>query len=362
MRIIIFLLLIWCVGCSNDSVGYKFALQGKIGGIKYGKVLLLEPGNPSKILFTTDLDNGKFQFKGELEETGRYILRVNRKSFYFFMDGKDMYLDCTYKALNEKYLKGSPANDLEMEYNEMMQEKYYTAKNALVHECTQQPDNKELVEASLTKILAMEEDRFALTREFVREHPDNIFSAYISDVVKAESYEKGQILYDLLSEKNKASFFGRLLKEHTETLAVSALGVDCPDFTVLDESGKEVTLNAQKGEIMVLDFWASWCGPCRGEMVNLREQYAEFKDRGVRFMSISLDDSVKKWEKACEEEKIPWLSTRDTGGWAKSKIRELFGIQSIPFIVLLDSEGKIVAKNIRRDSLRKKIIELLDKK
>ena len=70
-------------------------------------------------------------------------------------------------------------------------------------------------------------------------------------------------------------------------------------------------------------------------MKNLREQYAEFKDQGVRFMSISLDDSVEKWKKACEEEQIPWISVRDDNGWSKSEIRKLFGIQAIPFIKMV---------------------------
>ena len=127
-------------------------------------------------------------------------------------------------------------------------------------------------------------------------------------------------------------------------------------------SFKEALDKAQaENKLVFVDCYTSWCGPCRQEMKNLREQYAEFKDQGVRFMSISLDDSVEKWKKACEEEQIPWISVRDDNGWSKSEIRKLFGIQAIPFIVLLDKDGNIVAKNIRRNSLREKILELLQK-
>lgn len=362
MRLFIIFLVMCCIGCTRSS-RYQFCLKGNIDGVKYGKAFLMTPGDSSKILFSADLEGGKFEMNGELDEPQQVVLKVNRKQFYFFMDGKEMEIICPYISLNNSYLKGAPANDLSQEYGELMQTGYYQEFNELFGEY------KELLAAGdtlnadekMTQALKLEDKRFELTREFVSRNPDNIFSAYMADVVKGESYEKGKVLFDLLTPEIQESLYGKLLKQHTDSLAVSALGRPCPDFTAMDEIGNRISMNSLKGDIMVLDFWASWCGPCREEMKNLRKQYAEFQDKGVRFMSISLDDSEKKWKAACKEEQIPWLSVWDEKGWAKSEVRQLFGIQAIPFIVLLDKEGNIVAKNIRRNNLREKILELLQK-
>ena len=348
-------------GCSDSS--YRYHLKGNISEIKYGRAYL-RTADRETIIDSVDIEGGKFEFSGKLAEPGVFVLQVNRRSFLFFMDGKEMEITCPYSNLRSEYLTGSPANDLEQLYQEQVGSGILAKQSALLdqYKVALDANDQNSSDEIMTRTLQLEDERYALTKEFVQEHADNIFSDHIANVVKGESYEKGNELYDLLSDKVKASSFGKQLRQNVDALAVSAIGVPCPDFQVKDEAGKTVYLSSLKGRIVVLDFWASWCGPCRQEMKNLRLQYAEFKDRGLEMMSISLDDSEEKWRKACEEEQIPWISTRDENGWAKSEIRKLFGIQSIPFIVLVDKEGNIVAKNIRRNLLREKIIELLAEK
>ena len=148
-----------------------------------------------------------------------------------------------------------------------------------------------------------------------------------------------------------------------EKLKAEQLTGEAPDFVLLDKRGKEVRLSSFRGKKEVLlDFWASWCGPCRKEMKSLRELYKELEGQGVRFVSISLDDSEERWKKACEEEQIPWLSALAEGGWEKSTIRKALGIESIPHIIVVDKEGKIAAKNARRNILRERLEEILNKK
>ena len=230
MRLFIVFLVICCVGCTCSS-RYIFTLKGELDGMKYGKAFLIAPGDSAKILYIAEVDGGRFEIKGELDEPGAYILKVNRRQFYFFMDGKNMEVTGDYLKLGSHSVKGSPANDLNEEY-EIARKQYYSVRNKLINEYKEALDagEQKLADEKMTEALKAGEIEYRLTKEFVEKYPDNMFSAYIADNVKGESYEKGKELYNLLSERNKLSYYGCLLKKHTDELAISALGVPCPDF------------------------------------------------------------------------------------------------------------------------------------
>lgn len=226
MRGLIVFFIICCVGCTRQNSRYQFSIKGNIEGVKYGKVCLMTPGDSLEVLFSTDLDGGKFELKGELDEPRHFILSVNRKKIYFLMDGRNMEISCPYSSLSDQYVKGSPANDLALEYDKLVQEGYYKGLNILVNEYKALLDagEQKMADEKMTQALKMEDKYFELTRDFVRLHPDNIFSAYISNIVKGESYEKGKELYSMLTPKMQTSYYGRSLKQNTDAFAISALG------------------------------------------------------------------------------------------------------------------------------------------
>lgn len=172
-------------------------------------------------------------------------------------------------------------------------------------------------------------------------------------------YENIIRLWNSLPDEAKATAPAARLRAIVDREKLIANGAQAPDITLYDRNGKAVQLSSLKGKPVVVDFWASWCGPCRNEMQYLKALYKELgSGKRVTFVSISLDDDSLKWRRADTEEQIQWNSWHDRGGFNASVSRKAYGFNQIPFLVLIDSNGKIVGKNLRRGRLKNAIINL----
>ena len=133
------------------------------------------------------------------------------------------------------------------------------------------------------------------------------------------------------------------------------------DFTVVGMKGDSIKLSSLKGKVFLLDFWASWCGPCRYSNKHLVKLYSKYKDKGFEILSVSLDDEKKDWKKAAAKDKITWLQGIDPGGWdAMAAVK--WQVDAIPASFLINKNGDVVAINLEKDDLEKKIKELLELK
>ncbi|NBC07198.1 MAG: redoxin domain-containing protein [Bacteroidetes bacterium] len=148
------------------------------------------------------------------------------------------------------------------------------------------------------------------------------------------------------------------LKKEMEQVEAFTKGSTAPDFTQKNPDGEEVSLSDFRGKVVLIDFWASWCGPCRRENPKVVKLYEEYKDQGFEILGVSLDRKKDRWLKAIEADGLVWPHVSDLKGW-QNEVAQLYGVGSIPHTVLLDREGKIVAQKLRGPALEQKVAELM---
>ena len=138
------------------------------------------------------------------------------------------------------------------------------------------------------------------------------------------------------------------------------IAAQAPDFTLPTPDSGQVSLYSVKGKLKIIDFWASWCGPCRMENPNMVKLYDDFKDKGLAVISVSLDERKAAWTQAIQKDGMPWVHVSDLKGW-KSEVVKLYNVDSVPCILVLDENNRILAKNIRAEKLRAFVEERLGK-
>ncbi|MEO6682764.1 MAG: TlpA disulfide reductase family protein, partial [Ginsengibacter sp.] len=199
-------------------------------------------------------------------------------------------------------------------------------------------------------------------RRFLNENPKSPIGIYVLDRYSGYSIDPAvaEPLFNTLSVANQKSPSGLVFKEKIETAKKTAVGAIAMNFTQNDTLGKPVSLTDFRGKYVLIDFWASWCGPCRAENPNVVKAFHDFKDKGFTVLGISLDQSGKHqaWMDAIHKDNLTWTQLSDLKGW-KNEVSVMYGISAIPQNLLVDPTGKIIAKNIRGEELHKTLERLI---
>jgi peroxiredoxin len=197
-------------------------------------------------------------------------------------------------------------------------------------------------------------------KQFITSHPKSIASIWLmmNELRSRLEPEEFRQLFESLDNSVQESPYGQSVTAYVKSLKANVLNVAADDFSQEDTKGKAVKLSSFRGKYVLVDFWASWCGPCRQENPNVVKAYNKFKDKNFTILGVSLDDNRDRWLRAINQDGLAWTQVSDLRGWG-NEVAVQYGVQSIPTNFLVDPSGKIVARNLRGEELEAKLEQLL---
>lgn len=337
LSFLLFLALLSCGEPDKKDIDYAHAytFTGRIAGLDEGLAFLLHRGNGNRI-DTAEIRDGVFVFTGRADtpeycrlgflNNGNMDFRCN-----FFLQNGRLEMTAKPDSLQDDavMITGSPAQD---EFRNV-------TRRLAVRDMDQQK---------------------TFIKQFAYEHPSSYVAAF--EIQRAFGFNPDakeiDSLYNRLDTAVRISYYGSLIKDILDKARLTDIGQPAPDFTQHDTAGGVVRLSSFKGKYILVDFWASWCGPCRRENPAIVKAWQRFHPKGFDILGVSLDNDRDKWLEAIKKDQLPWTHVIDLNGWQNSAAR-LYGIKGIPMNYLLDKKGNIIAKNLRGEALEEKLIALL---
>lgn len=359
--IVVMMLVLLGVGAYAQSPrGY--VITGKIDGLK-GIVIMrhMEDGVTDKA-DTVNVTDGTFVFRGRVKDPADMTIIFSPEARFqkvFYVQNMDLQLVGKADALDKLDVKGSPVQD-DYAVLEAQITAYRGKVTELFNKADQLRNSGDTVQAAVVQKEAdkMYRGEMSVRKQFVLDHLRSFASLNeLLNYVSPENLDEAQKIYNKLDEPLKKTAKAKEITERIANIRATALGKGYIDFVMNDVNGKPVKLSSYKGKYVLLEFWASWCGPCRAENPNLREQYKKYHDKGLNILGVSLDSKADLWKKAIEKDELPWEHVSDLKGW-QNQAAVQYGVRGVPANFLIGPDGKIIAKDLRAETLNAKLEEI----
>jgi peroxiredoxin len=371
-------LLLFVPGLAAAQTPVPYLLDGHLGARTYR-------GRPTYVYLRYGLvldsalvQNGRFQLKGTVDAPTKAMLKMSRvdedmkdaKMVFYLEEGTLVFT--SPDSLKNAHVGGTPLTDAWRQL--------FLAKEPIMKRLYALDNERQAATPAQQQSLAFQQDLRArratalrasthLDSAFVRAHPTSIISLYVLNILSKDSTHAALVLA-LLPTLAPAVRNNPLATEIQTNIRQAALGIKAktalqvgemaPNFTQVTPDGQQVALSDYRGKYVLVDFWASWCGPCRQENPNLTKAYHTYKDKNFDVLSVSLDEAKDraKWVKAIRDDQLPWTQVAELKGW-EGKTVTAYSIKFIPQNFLVDPTGKIIATNLHGDALPKELARLV---
>lgn len=353
-----------------------FTVAGKVGSLNSpAKAYLVYADNGARKIDSAEIVNGAFSFQGSVAQATMANLAIDHEGVgiqqlrspdlvNIFLEKGTVQIQSA-DSLSNAAVSGTALNDDQQKLMASIkpiiekQKSVVAQYQGATEEQRNTPEFTANLESQFESLGQQVQDKQI---DFIKSNPQSMLSLYsLQDIAgSSDDITEVETLFNNLSAEVKASELGKSLQAQLETSKAVAIGAIAPDFTQADTAGNPVSLKDFRGKYVLLDFWASWCGPCRAENPNVVEAYQKFKDKNFTVLGISLDREGAKdaWMKAIHDDNLTWTQVSDLKFWENAVARQ-YGIRSIPQNFLLDPQGKIIATNLRGEELHKKLEEVL---
>lgn len=305
------------------------------------------------------------QFTGKIETPEVLYLRLENsdKPIAFFAENSNIVILPDFEEPENTMITGSDTHDEYASYKDLFKD--LDAKKNEVYQTYQAARNagdKEKMNVIANRFDEFAAEEMKINQEYITENRGSWVSPYVlrSKMYYSMSLDELKTAVNRLDKRLENSVYLKELKEYIDVREKVAIGRKFTDFELPTPEGKNLALSDITGDNYILiDFWASWCGPCRRENPNVVALYKDFKDKGFDILGVSFDRDGKSWKQAIKDDNLTWHHVSDLEGW-NSKAGEIYGVRSIPHTVLLDPEGIIIAKNLTSEELREKLEEEME--